>query len=298
MYNYFLGIFIFCVVLFLYLHIIYHLKTSNDLEVYTIESPSKDKLEQVCDLRQPVIFELNNSELMDNCSLLSLDDKYGAFEISIRDVTQKKETGTYVPLLMKESIEVFKNDKKKKYITEKNSDFLEETCVIKMLRYNDYFLRPALVAKCYYDFWSGSLETETPLRYNVNYRNYLYVTSGKIRIKLVSPHYTKYLYENKDYENFEFNSPLNLWDIQDKYKGNYDKIKVLDVELKAGTIIHIPAYWWFTIKYDELSSILCFNYRTYMNFLAISPHIIQSVLQNQNIKLETVNKYKDEKKDK
>ena len=53
-----------------------------------------------------------------------------------------------------------------------------------------------------------------------------------------------------------------------------------------------------TIKYDELSSILCFNYRTYMNFLAISPHIIQSILQNQNIKLETVNKYKDEKKDK
>jgi len=43
MYQYFLGIFIFCIVLFLYLHIIFHLKTSNDLEVYTIESPSKDK---------------------------------------------------------------------------------------------------------------------------------------------------------------------------------------------------------------------------------------------------------------
>ena len=298
MYKYFLGIFIFCIVLFLYLHIIYHLKTSNDLEVYTIDSPSKDKLEEICDLRQPVIFELNNTELMDNCTLLSLDDKYGAFEISIRDVTNNNDNENYVPLLMKESIELFKNDKNKKYITEKNSDFLEETCVMKILRYNDYFLRPALVAKCYYDFWSGSLNTETPLRYNLNYRNYLYVTSGKVNIKLVSPHYSKYLYEEKDYENFEFKSPLNLWDIQEEYKGNFDKVKVLDVELKAGTIIHIPAYWWFTIKYTELSSICCFNYRTYMNFLAISPHIVQSVLQNQNIKLETVKKYKEEKEKK
>ena len=61
--NYFIAIFIFCVVLFLYLHIYYHLKTSNDLEVYTIEKPSKDKLEEICDLRQPVIFDYNYEEL-------------------------------------------------------------------------------------------------------------------------------------------------------------------------------------------------------------------------------------------
>ena len=65
---------------------------------------------------------------------------------------------------MKESIELFKNDKNKKYITEKNSDFLEEKCVMKILRYNDYFLRPALVAKCYYDFWSGSLKLLNPIK--------------------------------------------------------------------------------------------------------------------------------------
>ena len=58
--NYFIAIFIFCVVLFLYLHIYYHLKTSNDLEVYTIERPSKNKLEEICDLRQPVVFEFSN----------------------------------------------------------------------------------------------------------------------------------------------------------------------------------------------------------------------------------------------
>lgn len=297
MYEYFLGILIFCVVLFLYLHIIYHLKTSSDLEIYTIESPSKDKLEEICNLRQPVIFDMYNTQLIDNCSLMALDDKYNAFEISIRDINNKdQKSEQYVPLLLKESIELFKNDKEKKYITEKNEDFLEETCVVKILRYNDYFLRPPFVAKCMYDFLSGSIDSHTPLRYNLNYRNYYYVTSGKVKIKLVPPQYSKYLYENRDYDNFEFNSPLNLWDIQQEYKGNFDKIKVLDVELKEGTIIYIPSYWWFTIKYEELSSICSFKYRTYMNFLAISPQICQSILQNQNIKLQSFNKVENIKK--
>lgn len=298
MYEYFLGILIFCVVLFLYLHIIYHLKTSSDLEIYTIESPSKDKLEEICNLRQPVIFDMYNTQLIDNCSLMSLDDKYNAFEISIRDINNKdQKSEQYVPLLLKESIELFKNDKEKKYITEKNEDFLEETCVVKILRYNDYFLRPPFVAKCIYDFLSGSIDSHTPLRYNLDYRNYYYITSGKVKIKLVPPQYSKYLYENRDYDNFEFNSPLNLWDIQQEYKGNFDKIKVLDVELNEGTIIFIPSYWWFTIKYEELSSICSFKYRTYMNFLAISPQICQSILQNQNIKLQTFNKVENIKKD-
>ena len=50
-------ILIFCIVLFLYIHINFHLKVSDDLEVYEIDQPSKEKLEEICDLRQPVIFD-------------------------------------------------------------------------------------------------------------------------------------------------------------------------------------------------------------------------------------------------
>ena len=52
-----LSVLIFCIVLFIYLHINFHLKVSNDLEVYEIEQPSKEKLEEICDIRQPVIFD-------------------------------------------------------------------------------------------------------------------------------------------------------------------------------------------------------------------------------------------------
>ena len=58
-----IGVFIFCLVLFIYLHIQFHLKTGEDLEMYEIEQPSKDKLEEICDLRQPVLFDFDSQKI-------------------------------------------------------------------------------------------------------------------------------------------------------------------------------------------------------------------------------------------
>jgi hypothetical protein len=55
-----IGMFIFCLVLFIYLHIHFHLKTGEELEMYEIEQPSKEKLEEICDIRQPVLFDFDN----------------------------------------------------------------------------------------------------------------------------------------------------------------------------------------------------------------------------------------------
>jgi len=291
MLKYFIAIFIFCIVLFLYLHIHYHLKTSEDLEVYTIERPSKEKLEEICDIRQPVIFDFKNDILLESCNLGTLDDNYGAFDIQVRDVTNKDDNiELYLPFLLKEAINIFKDDKNEKYISEKNQDFLKETGAVKNYSYNDAFLRPPLVSKCIYDLMTGSLGSKTPLRYDLNYRNYYYVTSGKINIKLIPPHSSKYLYPIKDYDNFEFRSPVNVWDVQQEYKADFDKIKVLDVTLNKGEIIFIPAYWWYSIEYKKLSSICTFKYRTFMNVLAISPELVLTMLQGQNIKRDIVKK--------
>ena len=299
MLKYFIAIFIFCLVLFLYLHIQYHLKTSDDLEVYTIERPSKETLEEICNIRQPVIFEFHNDRLLESCNLASLDDNYGAFDIQVRDVTNKDDnTELYLPFLLKEAINIFSQDKSEKYISEKNQDFLKETGAVKNYTYNDAFLRPPLVSKCIYDFMTGSVGSKTPLRYDLNYRNFYYVTSGKINIKLIPPHNSKYLYPIKDYDNFEFRSPVNVWDVQTEYKADFDKVKVLDVSLSKGEIIYIPAYWWFSIEYEKMSSVCAFKYRTFMNYLAISPEIVLSMLQGQNIKRDIVKKVEtDEKKE-
>ena len=289
--KYFIGIFIFFIVLFLYLHIQYHLVCSNDLEIYTIMTPSKDRLEEICDVRQPFIFEWNNKDLLNNCNLSSLDDEFPVFDIQLRDTTSKDyNTEIYLPFLLKEAINIFRNDKNGKYISENNLDFLSETGVLKYYKQNDSFLRPALVSKCQYDFLFGSINGITPLRYEVNYRNYFYVTSGEIMLKLIPPQSTKYLYLQKDYDNFEFRSPIDPWNVQKEFKMDYEKIKFLDVKLKKGDMIFIPAYWWYSIKFKKISSICSFRYRTLMNVLAISPDITMSFLQGQNIKRKIVQK--------
>ncbi len=289
--NYFIAIFIFCVVLFLYLHIYYHLKTSNDLEVYTIERPSKNKLEEICDLRQPVVFEFSNERLLESCNLASLDDNYGAFDIKLRDTQQNDENSElYLPFLLKEALKVFQDDSNSKYITENNGDFLEETAAIKNFRYNDSFLRPPMISKCTYDFWSGSVGAQTPLRYNLEYRTFIYLTSGKAKLKLIPPHSSRYLNVEKDYDNFEFRSAINPWNVQQHYKADFDKVQVLDLEVTPGYIIFIPAYWWYSIEYEELSSICVFKYRTYMSTLSTLPQILMSYLQKQNVKREIAKK--------
>ena len=297
--QYFIFVFIFCVVLFLYLHITYHLKCGNDLEVYTIEQPSKEKLEEICDLRQPVIFEFHNENMINDVNLNILDDNYSAFDINLRDLTNKDDSSElYLPFLLSEGLNIFRSDKNSKFITENNQEFLNETAVVKTYKYNDGFLRPPLVSKCSYDFMSGSVGSKTPLRYDLNYRNYYYVTSGKVKIKLKPPHSKKYLYVKKDYDNFEFSSPLNIWNIQQEYKADFSKIKVLDVTLNKGDIIYIPAYWFYTISFEKISSICTFKYRTFMNSLAIAPELVLSLLQGQNIKRDVavkVEKKADEK---
>ena len=87
-----IGFFIFCIILFLYLHIQFHLKTSNDLEIFDIDYESKEIFEEICDFRQPVLFnnQQDQMKIVQNMNKDNLLKKFPAFEIKIRD-TQNKE---------------------------------------------------------------------------------------------------------------------------------------------------------------------------------------------------------------
>ena len=284
-------ILIFCIVLFIYLHINFHLRTSDDLEVYEIDQPSKDKLEEICDIRQPVIFDYNVDGLMKECNLKYVEQSYGAFDVKVRNVKQYDDNSEmYLPLNLNTANEIFRKDDEQRYISENNSEFLEETGLIKNFRYNDIFLRPYSLCNSTYDYMFSSKNTNTPLKYDLNYRNYFLVTQGKVIITLIPPKSSKYLYAIKDYENFEFISPVNPWNVQPQFKSDFDKLKTLEVTLTPGQVIFIPAYWWYSFSFSESTSLCVFKYRTYMNNIAISNHLVVHLLQNQNVKRDSVKK--------
>jgi hypothetical protein len=286
-----IGFFIFCLVLFIYLHIQFHLKTSEDLEMYEVDQPSKDRLEEICDIRQPVLFDFDCEKIMESSNKTYIANNYHAFEVKIRNIKENDPNAElYIPLPIHAAIKLFEEDKNATYFSENNKDFLEETGVIKNLKYNDEFLRPYMVSNCNYDVMMGSNGTCTPFRYEINYRNFLLLTEGTAQIKLAPPNSTKYLYPIYDYENFEFKSPVNPWSPQPKYTADFDKIKCLEFTLVPGKTLFIPAYWWYSIKFNNNTSISCFNYRTYMNNCAILPYIGMHALQIQNVKRNVVKK--------
>jgi hypothetical protein len=288
-----ISILTFCIVLFMYLHINFHLSNSNDLEVYEIEQPSKEKLEEICDLKQPVIFDYPVDGLINECNIDIIEKKYGAFDIKVRNVKEYDDISElYLPLTLNTCCEIFRKDDDERYLSENNQDFLEETSVIKHMRYNDNFLRPYSVSNCNYDILFSSKNTKTLLKYELNYRNYFLVTQGSVTIKLIPPKSSKYLYTIKDYDNFEFLSPVNPWDVQLQFKPDFDKLKILELTLNKGQIIFIPAYWWYSIWFTENTSLASFKYKTYMNNVAISNHLLVNMLQIQNVKREIVKKKK------
>lgn len=280
------AVVVFCLILFIYLHVHFHLKQVNDLEIYELCQPSKERLEEVCDFRQPVVTDFNNVSIIEKCNLNYIKENYTGYDIKIRNVKeQDDDTELYIPLGIVESIDLFKRDKESNYMSENNYDFLDETGIIKLYQNNDMFLRPSMVSSCNYDILFGSLNVETPLRYEVNYRNYFVLTHGKAVIRLLVPKSKKYLYTINDYDNFEFVSPVNPWNVQDEYRADFNKLRTIDVTLISGQMIHIPAYWWYSIKFVKSNTTICvFKYKTYMNTLAISNHLVMRLLQKQNTK--------------
>jgi len=297
--NIIIIVLIFCIVLFLYLHIYYHLKTSDDLEVYEISNMSKERLEEICGLRQPILFNYDIQKLI----LLSRENilkNYSSFDIKLRNISNTyaeintnsdSTSDILLPVTLKNGIKVIEEDENSKFISENNSDFLEETSLIKTLQANDEFIRPHMMSSYIYDYILGSKDNITPLRYDMNYRNYFVLLSGSIKVKMSPPKSGKYLHPIKDYENYEFRSSINPWNVQEKYKNDFDKIKCMEVTMEPGKILFIPPYWWHSLKFeDNKSTVISFKYRTYMNTLAILPSLFISFLQKQNIKHDIIEK--------
>ena len=80
-----IAILIVCIIILFYIHLREQFKTSNDLELYEILNPSRIELHELCDIKQPILF--NNNELFSilGMSFEKLCTEYGKHEINIRE---------------------------------------------------------------------------------------------------------------------------------------------------------------------------------------------------------------------
>ena len=80
--NIYFHLLIFLLILFLYVHLVQQYKRSEDLEVYEMDFTDNQHLQEVCDIKQPVLFEYKtfNGDFFDDVNIDKLETLSGSLE--------------------------------------------------------------------------------------------------------------------------------------------------------------------------------------------------------------------------
>ena len=289
------SIFIFIVIFLIYLHITNQLKKGQDLEVYEMDYTTNTQLQDICDLKQPVLFEFSSIEpfLFETVNSRTID-KLTNGDVICKDINDYYKESTdkrvdYIVLPLQSAVLLMKTDPASHYFIENNDEFVVDSNYYKAFHKMDVFFKPTFNVKTTNDLCIGSKNAFTPLRYHTNYRQFYAVTSGKIKVKMTPYKNDKYLETVKDYENFEFRSQINVWNPQKRFSANYQRINFLEFNVNAGTVLYIPAYWWYSIQYETDDTILCgFSYNTIVNTIINLPEYFYCFLEQQQNTKKTV----------
>jgi len=291
--NFLTTVCIFIVVLFLYVYVMNQFKKSEDLEIYEMDFANNAQLQEVCEIRQPVLFQFRviHPKIFQDISPKNIA-KYGSYDVKIKDAHDyyKENRAEHcqidaVALSLNSTVKLLENDNAAHFFSENNDEFLDESGLLRNIKSLDDFLKPTFNLHTKYDLMFGSRNAVTPLRYHTHYRQFLCVAAGKVRIKMTPWKSSKYLHPTKDYENYEFRSPVHPLFPSKQYESDFDKTKFLEFDVLEGYVLYVPPYWWYSIQYtDTLSTYICaVSYNTMMNCLSNLPDLGIYWLQQQNI---------------
>ena len=241
---------------------LFHWKVSNEIDIPHIATPNKDILEQVADSKQPFLFEKELSDLIKLCSEGHEKDVH---------ITKLDNTSLYVP--HKGMLNAIK---KEPYISIKNYNFvkttlMKEKCMVSL----DTYLVPHMMMIRQSDIIYGNMGVFTALTTSLNCRNYFVCLDGNVEIKLMSPRCKEPLNNNA--------KTISIWDPSESDKEILKECDVINLTLQKGSIIHIPAYWWYTFRFSEKGCLLSMSYITYMNAISQIPNKINSYIKMKKI---------------
>ena len=234
---------------FVYIHLLFQWKVSNEIDIPHVMKPSKEQLERIADTKQPFIFE--------NPVESSLHLEGGNKNVNIKKMN---ETPVRVP-----HRGMLSAVKKEPYLSEGNGDFLEELEWDASWDEVDTYLRPPMNLWCYHDILYGNHSVYTELKEALNSRNYIVALEGDIEIKLSPPE--------------SMGHGVDVWVSSQK------TVSTILIPLKKGSVLHVPAYWWWSARMPGFSSVLLLSYSTYMNAFSLIPNKISKLIQNNKIEV-------------
>lgn len=291
--HFFFSVLFFLFILFFYIHLQYQYKTSDDLEIYELDYTTNTQLQEICHLKQPVLFQLDQfKELEPFFKTISLQNGREKEDINVKDIRDyyKPDITSVdaISLSFSSAYGLMETDTKGYFFSENNHDFVREKGKCDFSKVDDYLASPWILHK-QYDLLFGSKHSHTPLKYHTETGRFLIVSSSPSPTSPSSPSYIcikmtpwknrKSLYVKKDYENYEFWSPIDIW------HNPPDKMKCLEFNIYEGFALYIPPYWFYSIEFPNPTiSVACFTYSTGMNIFSNLSNIGLYFLQQNNIK--------------
>lgn len=292
--NPILSVFIFVIVVFLYIHVVAQWKKSEDLEIYETDYTDTKQFQEVIAVRQPVLFLFQRHVPIYESIQFARMAKYGSYNVKIKDTYDywKPSTGDSaadsvdaVVLPFGSARSLCESDAHSRYVSENNSEFLEETGLERAISSMDEFLKPPFCIYSKHDLMFGAKHAATPMRYHTSSAYFVIPTTGKISVKMTPWKSGKYLHQVKDYEYYEFWSRVNVWNPNPIHKSEMDKLQFLEFDVYPNYVLSVPPYWWYSIRFstDPNNCVCAITYDTIINAVAQLPDWGMYYLQQTNI---------------
>jgi hypothetical protein len=232
-------------------------RTGTQLEIYELDYTDNEEFHKKCKIKQPLVFDLSvqlsSFHHLNTIHPEEMIRDFGNIEICVKNRNEYEKKRPIEPVMMTLANFASLSQNQTCYWSENNTDFLESSGTLNYFNSFDRFIQPRWTWFTQRDVWFGS-NTTTPLRFNLEDRHFLYVPMGSspIQVKMfpLKNSEKSILQIVRDYYEFEFFSPLNLWDDESQN----DLLSFIDFELKGGQTLYIPPYWWYTIRFKTAPS--------------------------------------------
>lgn len=279
--NFITSFILFVILFFIYVHVLHQYKKSQDLEIYELDYKNNENLQEICDIRQPVVFFFeHDKDIINLDTITSLEQTQDVF-LHVKDTndyycTVGTQPPTEVALTFQSTMQLIKTDTNAHFFTENNHIFLEETGIDEiMTNIGNQYLKPNYTVWKKFDVMTGTKNVELPLRMHTNTRKYIHVSNGKITVKMTP------FKNNKKLEMHKNVSKINVWVPQPEYVSTIQKIRFLEFDVVKGNVLYIPPYWIYSIKYcNDNTCLLEYNYCTIMNIISHPQTVFPSILSS------------------
>tara|TARA_X000001036_G_C20686478_1_gene807805 strand:- start:2107 stop:2883 length:777 start_codon:yes stop_codon:yes gene_type:complete len=205
---------------------------------------NKKKLEDVCVLRQPVTFLLEEDKIEKMFNLNVLGESYSTIHLQVYDMSNSTEVPISLPIM--EVVKLF--NQKKDYVSYNNVLITEDTLFKSKLRLLEGYLAPPMTVYSNYDIWLGTEDKKLPIKTESYYREYIYITSGYVECLLITP----------------------------------NKEKQQSIVLNKSEVLYIPPYWSYEISLKKNAFICVFRYDTVLSICSRIPTLIHNYIDTIN----------------